>query len=258
MNKTLVAAILVLVVGAGTFGQGDPFQGLNGPVSKVEQWSHKTEEKFGDIVEVWDAHTVNMYDVDQNNIESIHYTKTGSIENRYIRTFDGSGRMVQIDEDNWRGRLETKTLHQYEGNVQISRSYDADGDLESAVDIEFDADGNMVRTTMYDVETGDVSAVWENTYTTDGEPLSTRMYDDEGNLSVTFDTCYDAEGMDYITMTVIYLLGSVFMKTESGTKIIRTDKYGNWTEKQRYEHKERFGKTEWVLTNIYRREITYR
>jgi hypothetical protein len=36
------------------------------------------------------------------------------------------------------------------------------------------------------------------------------------------------------------------------------DKYGNWTEKRSYEHKERFGKTEWVLANIYRREITYR
>jgi len=258
MNKTLVAAILVLIVGAGTFGQGDPFQGLNGSVAKVEQWSYKTEEKFGDTVEVWDAHSVDTYDADQNCIESIHYTKTGNIDERYVRTFDGSGRMVQIDEYNWRGRLESKTLHQYEGNVQISRSYDADGDLESAVDIEFDADGNMIRTTMYDVETGDVSAVWENSYTREGEPSSGRMYNDRGELSLAFDYRYDVDGMDVVSKFVVYLLGSEFMRSETGTVLVEIDEYGNWTEKRSYEHKERFGRVEWVLTKIYRREITYR
>jgi len=39
---------------------------------------------------------------------------------------------------------------------------------------------------------------------------------------------------------------------------VEIDEYGNWTEERSYEHKERFGKVEWVLTNIYRREITYR
>jgi len=258
MNKTLVAAILVLVVGVGTFGQGDPFQGLNGPVAKVEKWSYKTEEKFGDIVEVWDAHTVNMYDVDQNSIESIHYTKTGSINERYVRTFDGSGRMVQIDEYNWLSNLESKTVVTYEGNVQISRDYDGAGDLESAYDTELDANGNIIRMTIYDVDSGDVSSVAENTYTSDGEPLSARMYDDKGELFGSFDYRYDVEGMDYINTLVAYLLGSVFMRYERGTVLVEIDEYGNWTEERSYEHKERFGKIEWVLTNIYRREITYR
>lgn len=258
MKKTLVAAILVLIVGAGTFGQGDPFQGLNGPVAKVERWSYKTEEKFGDTVEVWNAHTVNMYDADQNCIESIHYTKTGNIDERYVRTFDGSGRMVQIDEYNWLGNLESKTVATYEGNVQISRDYDGAGDLEIAYDTELDANGNIIRITIYDVDSGDVSSVVENTYTSDGEPLSTRMYDDKGELFGTMDYRYDVDGMDVVFTIVAYLLGSEFMRSETGTILAKIDEYGNWTEKRSYEHKERFGRVEWVLTDIYRREITYR
>lgn len=258
MKKTLVAVILMLVLGAGTFGQQvDPFEGLNGPVAKVEQWSYETEEKFGDTVEVWDAHSVRTYDANQNCIESINYTKTGSIDERYVRTFGSNGRLIQVDKYNWLGYLESKTLYQYEGNVKINRSYNANGDLESASNTELDADGKEVRTTMYDVDSGDISSVVEIAYTTDGEPLSFRMHDDEGNPYITLAWCYDIEGMDYISTVVTYLLGSVFRKGELGTSIIKTDKYGNWMEKREYEHKERFGRVEWALTNIYRREITY-
>ena len=52
------------------------------------------------------------------------------------------------------------------------------------------------------------------------------------------------EGMDYTNTSLNYLLGSVFMKRDSGTIISRTDEYGNWTEKRSYEHKECFGKVE--------------
>jgi len=255
MKRTLIAAILVLAFSAGTFGQ---FDGLNGPIAKVEKWSYKTEDKSGNIVEVWDAHSVTMYDVNQNGIESIHYRETGTVDERYIRTFDGSGQLIQVEKYNCFGNLESKTLYQYEGNVQIKRGYNANGDVDSASDTELDADGNWARMTIYDVDSGAVSSVTENTYTSDGEPLSMKMYTDEGELSITLDTRYDVEGMDYIITSAIYLLGSVFMKTESGTRIIETDKHGNWTEQRSYEYKERFGKTEWFLTNIYRREITYR
>lgn len=259
MKRTFVVAILVLVVvGAGTFGQGDPFQGLNGPVAKVEQWSYKTEEKFGTTVEVRDAGVVETYDANQNCIESIDYTKTGSIDERYVRTFDSNGRMIQVDKYNWLGHLVSKGLVRYEENLQIYRSYNANGTLESAMDNELDANGNWIRLTLYDVDTGDVSGVTENTYTTDGEPLSTRIYNDKGELSLAFDQRYSVDGMDVIYTSVAYLLGIEFLRYESGTILVEIDEYGNWTEKRSYEHKERFGKTEWILTNIYRREITYR
>jgi hypothetical protein len=284
MKKTLVAAILVLVVGAGTFGQENPFEGLNGPVAKVEKWSYKTEEKFGDTVEVWDAHsvetydanqnniesihytktgsisehTVNTYNADQNNIESIHYTKTGSIHKRTVRTFGSDGRIIQADTYNSRGDLEQTILTRYEGSVRILRSYNAKGDLELAANAEFDADGNLTRMTMYDVKTADVSSVLEYTYTREGKTSSSRMYNAEGKLSTTTDYRYDVDGMDAASTFVVYLLGSEFMRTESRTVIMKTDEYGNWTEKRSYEHKERFGRVEWVLTNIYQREITYR
>ena len=84
------------------------------------------------------------------------------------------------------------------------------------------------------------------------------MYNDEGELLTTMDYRYSANGMDVVSTFVVYLLGSEFMRFERGTVLVEIDEYGNWTEKRSYEHKERFGKVEWVLTNIYRREITYR
>jgi hypothetical protein len=259
MKKTLVAAILVLVLGAGTFGQQvDPFEGLNGPVAKVEQWSYKTEEKFGDTVEVWDAHSVETYDANQNCIELIGYKKTGSIDERYVRTFDSNGRLIQVDKYNWLGHLVSKSLVQYEENLQIFRSYNADGDLDSALDYELDADGKWVRSTDYDVETGDVSEVWEFSYTREGEPSSARIYNDKGELSASADYRYDVDSMDAVSNFVAYLFGIEFMRSEIGTLLVEIDEYGNWTEKRSYKHKERFGKVEWVLLAIYRREITYR
>jgi len=259
MKKTLAAVILVLVLGAGTFGQQvDPFEGLNGLVAKVEQWSYETEEKFGDTVEVWDAHSVRTYDANQNCIESINYTKTGSIDERYVRTFGSNRRLIQVDKYNWLGHFVRKSLVQYEENLQILRSYNADGDLDSARNNELDADGNWIRSTNYDVETGDVSSVWEFSYTMEGEPSSVRMYNDKGELSVSFDYRYDVDGLDAVCNLVGYLLGSEFIRCETGTVLVEIDEYGNWTEKHSYEHKERFGRVEWVLTNVYRREITYR
>jgi len=231
---------------------------LNGPVAKVERWGYTTEEKFGNTVEVWDSHSVETYDANQNNIESLHYTQTGNIDKRYVRTFDSNGRLIQVDEYNSLERLESKKLLRYEGNTEIARLYDGFGNLKSADDIELDENGNSIRITTYDVDSGDVAIIGYNTYTSDGNPLSTRVYDDKGEIFAAMDWSYDTEGTGYTTTGMGYLLGSVFMKTESGTRIIETDKHGNWTEEQSYEHKERFGKTEWVLSHIYRRKITYR
>ena len=258
MKKVLTAAICAALISLAAFTQADPFQSLQGPVAKVEKWSYKTEEKFGDTVEVWDAHSVATYNADKNPVESINYAETGSIEQRYIRTFDSSGQLIEAEQHNWLGNLESKILCKHEGNVRISRSYNADGDLESASDTELDTDGNMLRTTMYDVDTGDVSAVWETSYTREREPSSARMYNGKGELSATLDHRYGVDGMDAISTFVVYILGSKFMSTETGTMLVKIDEHGNWTEKRSYEHKERFGKMEWFLTNIYRRKITYR
>jgi len=258
MKTTLIATIFVLILGVAAFTQAGPFQSLQGPVAKVEEWSYTTEEKFGNTVEVWDTHSVTTYNTDRNPVESIEYTKTGSINKHYIRMFNNSGQLIQVEEYNWLGNLESKTVATYEGNVQTSRDYGAAGDLESAYDAELDANGNPIRITIYDVDSGDVSSVWERTYKSDGDLLSMRMYNDEGELSSTVDYRYGADGMDVISISVVYFLGSKFMNLEAGTMFAKIDAYGNWTEKRSYDHKERFGKTEWVLAHIYRRKITYR
>ena len=282
MKITLAATILVMALGVVAFTQAVPFQKLKGPVAKVEKWNYKVEEKFGKPVEIWDAHRVTKYNADDKPIEIIDYTKAGEIQKRRVRTFDSSGRLIQVEDYNW-GTLEGKAVYRYEGNVQIERSYDATGNLKSATDteldkkgnavrttiydtgsgktstiIEFDTNGNITRMTAYDVSSGDISSVWENTYTSDGRPLSTKVYNDKGELLIKQDYSYGVEGMDVVSTFIIYLLGAEFKRSKSGIVITKMDKYGNWTEKRSYESKELFGKTEWILTSIYRREITYR
>jgi len=258
MKKLLITTMAVLILGVVAFTQTDPFQTLLGPVSKVEEWSYTVEEEFGNAVEVWDAHSVTMYNTDKNPIESIHYTETGSIGERYIRTFDSSGQLIQVVKYNWLGGIEGKTFYTYEGKIQITRSYDGSGHLKSATDVELDEHGNSIQVTDYDVDSGDIALRGYNTYTADGEPLSTRIYDDKGEIFMEMDWQYDVGEMSYTVTGATYLLGNVFMKTESRMVPNKTDEHGNWTEERKYEHKERFGKTEWALTNIYRREITYR
>jgi len=69
---------------------------------------------------------------------------------------------------------------------------------------------------------------------------------------------FDVYNIDAVSTFVVYLLGSKFMSTETGTMPVKIDEYGSWTEKRSYEHKQRFGKVEWILANIYCCEITYR
>jgi hypothetical protein len=197
MKKVLTAAILAAILGVTAFTQADPFQSLQGPVGKVEEWSYKTEEKFGNTVEVWDAHSVTTYNADKSPVESIDYWKMGELQDRYVRTFSGSGQLVQVEKYDWLGNLETQTVYRYEGNIQITRSYDGSGYLKSASDIELDENGNSIRVTTYDVDSGDIALIGYNTYTSDGNPLSTRIYDDKGEIFMTMDWRYDAEGTSY-------------------------------------------------------------
>lgn len=285
MRRLLTALVLVVLLSVSaqvdTFAQSDE---LNGSVSRVEEWVYETEEHFGKTEEVWASHSVRVYNVDRNlveeisysatgsiiervvntydsnqqNTESIEYTSSGTIEKRIVRTFDGTGREVQIDVYDKLGDLLYRTLVEYEGNVKKSRGYNADGTLSLALDEETDDLGNVVRYVAYDEETGDVESVLEFTHTSDGKPLSTLMYDDEGKLSgeLEYSYAYDIDGMDEVCTTTLSASGIVFGTTIEGT-VIEIDSVGNWTEKRSYKQEERFGKLEWVLEGIHRRSIDY-
>jgi len=258
MNRQLLGWLVWLVtLVAGVLVAGEePFSQLNGPILTVEEWRYKVEMRFGKPEEILERHSKTFYDEYLNPIETIYFSLTGEIEERYVRTFDSSGRLVQIIKYDGASRLVAQTTTEYEGFVEFARTYNADGHLISATRREMDAQGRVLRLTTYDVESGEEKATITYSYTPEGYPLLTTMV--VKGTSTTIEYTYDFEGMDVISQFTLYLLGIKISSKITGTRIISVDQYGNWTEKHTFERKEQFGRVEWVPQYVYRREITYR
>jgi len=257
MKRFAVALLILIGLGSTALGFVDPFQKLLGPVGRVEYWSYEIKMKFGSPTEEESGHTITLYDTRGNEIETIHYKRSGAVETRYVRAFDERDRLVQVEEYNWLGNLVKKVVATYAGNVQKWRGYDKNGELVVANNSEFDEDGNLIHMVVYDEETGDVSSTGDIAYTQSGEPSLAETRDADGNLMFKSEYTYGIEGKDAIGEAVIYLLGVELITTRSALVLAEKDTYGNWTEKRRYELEEKFGEENFVLTDIYRREIEY-
>ena len=279
-RTTLVVAVIILCIAVAAQAEA-----LIGPVSMVEEWVYKTEERFSKIVEIWDSHSVKTYDIKGNiveetqysssaaltervvhsydsnscNIESVYYTGSGAIDRRIERQFDSTGREIQIEAYDGNGRLTSRTLEEYEGNLRRMRAYEADGTLSLAIDEEIDSFGNVTRMVLYDEETGSVEVEFRQTYTSDGKILMRSIYgEDEKLLAETrYSYSYGENGMDEITTATSFIASIPSNIIITGT-VVETDSFGNWTEIREYTQEKRFGQSEWVLTSIKRRVIIYR
>lgn len=256
MKRSVVGGLIMIVLGLTAAGL-EPFGDLLGPVSSVESWSYEVEMKFGEPFEEETKHTLTLYDRYGNDIETIHYGKSGGVEKRYARSVDESGRIFLIEKYGRLGFPEETTRITFSGNIQRHRIYDLEGELIAACDDEVDSSGKQIRSVIYDVETGDVSSVLDFTYASNGEPSLTEMRDEDGDVMFTFEYRYDVDGMDAIGTTTVYLLGAEFPGDEAGIVLSQRDAHGNWTEKRHYEYEEKFGVAEWVLTDVHRRVIEY-
>jgi len=257
MKQFALALLILIVLGSTALGVVDPFQKLLGPVHRVEYWSYEIKMKFGAPVEEQSGHTLTLYDLRGNDVQTIHYSRSGAVEERYERTFDEWGRVVQVEQYGWLGNLESRSVIAHAGNIQKWRTYNRKGDLISAYNNELDEDGNIIRIVIYDEETGAVSSTTDIVYTQNGEPSLTEMWDDDGDLMMKMENAYDTDGKDAVSEVILYLLGVEFLKTKSAVVLTERDTYGNWTKKCRYEFEEKFGEEELALTSIYRRRIEY-
>jgi len=233
----------------------DPFAELKGPIAVMEEWSYSVEEKFGEPVKILQGHKKVVYDSRLNPIETIEYTESGAIKKRYVRMYDESGRLLQAIVYDALGNLESKMIVEYEGNIQFQRTYGPTGRLTGASRQELDSAGRIIRMVSYD-ETGKQGAVTESSYTSDGESLLTRMVTDAGEIVMSYS--YGVEGMDVVTETTLYVAGIKLKTLITGTRLVATDPFGNWTEKLVFTREERFGRVGWVLDRVYERVFTYR
>jgi len=251
-----VAVLLGVFLGATTAtALTDPFAELKGPIAAMEEWSYNVEEKFGEPVKILEGHRKEIYDSHSNPIETIEYTVSGTIKKRYVRTYDNGGRLLQVIVYNALGNLEGKTICEYEGNILFAKEYGPTGKLTGAYRQELDSAGRIIRMVLYD-ETGKQTGVTESSYAPDGKLLLTRIVTDTGEIVTSYS--YNVEGMDVVTKTTIYVAGIKFTTLITGTRVVATDPYGNWTEKHVFTRKERFGRVEWVLDKVYERIFTYR
>lgn len=60
MKKRMTIVVTVMIFCIAVAAQAEA---LIGPVSKVEEWVYKTEESFGKTLEIWDSHSLKMYDI---------------------------------------------------------------------------------------------------------------------------------------------------------------------------------------------------
>ena len=282
MKMGVVGVLLVLAVSLALNAQSSD---LNGPIASVETWTYTTEMQFGQAVKVWKSHkattcddegnvieeieysatgdvltrTVHKYDASSCRIESIQYGSSGEIKTRTLRKCDSSGREVQIDVYNCNGNLTGRSFTEYEGNLERDRSYDADGKLIAALDVEKDSNGNIMRMVLYDKGTGKPDSVIQYELDADGKTLRTLMYNEDSELvgEFRYSYSYGKDGMDEITTTTLYVAGTPFKTTTEGTVIV-SDSFGNWTEKRTYKQETRFGKRQWVLAKVEQRIIKYR
>jgi len=251
-----VAVLLGVSLGATTAtALTDPFAELKGPIAAMEEWTYSVEEKFGEPVKILEGHERVIYDSRLNPVETIEYTESGAIKKRYVRTYDDSGHLLQVIVYDALGNLEEKMIVEYEGNVQFQRTYGPTGRLTGASRQELDSAGRVIRIVLYD-ETGKQEAVTESSYTSDGEPLLTRMITDKGEIVMSYS--YNIEGMDVVSETTLYVAGIKLKTLITGTRLVAMDPYGNWTEKRVFTREERFGRVEWVLDRVYERVFTYR
>ena len=251
-------AILVFGIGVGVLGQVDPFSSLPSSVATVETWVFKVTDGSSGSVESWSGHEVVNYDGFGRAVETVSYTEDEGIDVRYVRSYDETGKLLQVESYGPDGGLLSSSCYTYEDGVRVEATYGASGDLQQTIRYELDDDGHIVRTIREGEGTDEGDSSWESTYTPDGEPNGLRMYDDQGDLTFAIDFNYGADGYDVVSTFTLYVLGTEFMSVETGVEIAARDDHGNWTEMRSYEHKEVSGEMTWVLNQITRREITYR
>lgn len=182
----------------------------------------------------------------------------GAIDRRTKRQFDSGGREIQVEVYDGSGRLTSRMLEEYQGNLKRMRAYEADGTLSLAMDEETDSFGNITRMVLYDEKTGDVTGDFRSTYTNDAKILMRSVYDEDEKLllETKYSYSYGENGME-ITTAASFIVGIPSNTVITGTVVV-TDSFGNWTEIRGYKQEKRFGQAEWVLTSIKRRAIIYR
>jgi len=256
-RHALLVGMLIGVIGVLALPMATPFEGLVGSVSIVEYWSYDVEFRFGEPEEELTGHSIERYDRQGNQTETVHYDTTGRVTERYSRSFNDEGLLTRIDEFDGRGNLVSSTRVTYESGVRKHRAYDQHGNISSASDITLSPSGKTLTMVLYDEETGDLSLEIRNTYNDHDEPSASEWWNEDGERTVRSIYRYGVEGMDVMDETEFYVAGVLFHSFITGKVLAKRDLGGNWIEKLSYKREEKFGETEWILSNVYRRRIEY-
>ncbi|MGN0736080.1 MAG: tetratricopeptide repeat protein [Anaerovoracaceae bacterium] len=102
--------------------------------------------------------------------------------------YDENGKQIGSVEYYEDGEMMGRYVVKYEGNLQIEKHYDGNGNIIERKVIEFDENGRMISSSSY---SADNSLNWKMVYSydKDGKPISETEYDGNGNI--TGKTEYD-------------------------------------------------------------------
>lgn len=149
-----------------------------------------------------------QYDENGNMLarKEFYINSAGEQSLRYDNTYDEDGELISLHE--YRdGELMRQKESEYDENGELKRTwwgfynnvldtavYDADGDMLVG---EYDTDGNEIKYTVYCYdEDGELKLDWwwEAQYNSEGNEISRRYYDANGELDWWWEAQYDSEG----------------------------------------------------------------
>ena len=183
-------------------------ENLKGKVKSIKETLYEAVDKFGQIEKGnWFNNYFTIYDKKGNIIEENDYDSDGSLNSKTTYKYDEKGNKIEENDYDSDGRLSYKYTYKYDekGNIIEENHYDSDGRLRSKYTYKYDKKGNMIEANFYN---SDGSLSFKFTY----------KYDEKGNMiEVTY---YDSDG-------------SLNYKT---TYKYEYDKNNNWTQKIQYRN----------------------
>ena len=187
-------------------------ENLKGKVKSIKETLYEAVDKFGQIEKGnWFNNYFTIYDKKGNIIEENDYDSDGSLNSKTTYKYDEKGNKIEENDYDSDGRLDSKTTYKYDekGNIIEENHYDSDGRLDSKTTYKYDEKGNTIEKNYYSYSDGRLDS------------KITYKYNEKGNT---------IEENDYY-----YSDGRLDSKTTYKYKY-EYDKNNNWTQKIQYRN----------------------
>ena len=128
-------------------------ENLKGKVKSIKETLYEAVDKFGQIEKGnWFNNYFTIYDKKGNIIEENDYDSDGSLNSKTTYKYDEKGNKIEENDYDSDGRLDSKTTYKYDekGNTIEKNYYSySDGRLDSKITYKYNEKGNTIEENDY-------------------------------------------------------------------------------------------------------------